>query len=298
MRTIHLIQANLRKAIMSYSFLGCAMLAFTLFITSSLYYDYNTNCDVSILRAFFNIDRTNMLQDTQFCLYNVLLKSISGWMKMFIPMIASFPFVSFQCTEQISGFKRFSSIRISKHGYNTGTFLSAMLTGGLVMTVGFAVFSVFSTFMFPSISEFNISMKEDYEWWIPDAHPMFKTLGYPYLVVLRFFEIFLYGSVAAVPACFLMCIIKNKYLVTSIPFFFKYILLQHISRLQAEAYADYDNIDEQLLAYIKIIDPDSFSQVFSGNEGIWKNVLFYTIILLLSYIVYSIIMNRRLDYGT
>lgn len=297
MKTIHLVQVNLRKSIISWSFLACIMLAFTLFITCSLYYDYNANCDVSIIRAFLIKNRSDMLQDTQFCTYNVLLNSISGWMKMFIPMIVSFPFVLFQCTEQITGFKRFSGIRISKQKYYTGTFLSSMLTGGLVMIVGFTLFCICIAFMFPNINEYELTTKESYEWWIYDAHPLFESLGYSYLILLRFLEVFLYGSVSAIPACFMMCFLKNKYLVISIPFFLKYLLLQHISRLRAEAYADYEKINEQLLVFIKIVDPDSVSQVFSGDKEIWKNVLFYTIILLLSYIFYCIIMNRRQDYS-
>ena len=298
MRTIHLIKTNLEKAFMSYYFIVSVILTFILFITCSLYYDYDANCDGSILNAFFNTERSQMLQNTQFCSYNVLQNSISGWMKMFVPMIVSFPFVSSQCTEHITGASRLSSIRISKHSYQTGTFLSAMLIGGFILAIGFAIFSICVAFMFPSISLYDLQLRNDYEWWIPQAHPLFKLFGYPFLIVLRFLEMFLYGAVSAVPACFMMCLLNNKYLIISMPFFLKYLLLQQISRLRIEAYSDYKHIDEKLVLFTEILNPDSFSQIFSGSKEIWKSIAFYTAIIVMLFISYSIVLNRKWDYGT
>lgn len=297
MRIIRLIQVNLRKAIASYGFLACILLTTILFFTSPLYYDYNVNSDVSILQAFLKFDRKEMMYDTKFCSYNVLCECVSGWLKMFIPMIASFPFVSLQCTERSTGAVRFSGIRLSKQSYQTGTFLSAMIIGGLVLIFGFLLFNICINFTFPNISEYDTSLREFYERSFSDTYSLFNKFGYPYLIILRFIEMFLYGAVSAVPACFITCMLKNKYLVISIPLFLKYILLQHISRLQTEAYENIEHINERRIFLLKMINPDLISRIFFGEEEIWKNILFYSILILFAFITYSIIMNRRRDYA-
>lgn len=298
MQTVRLIQVNLKKSVSSWGFYAGILLTVLLLFTSALYYDYDTNRDCSILQTFMQFSRTELLQDPRFCSYSVLRECVSGWLKMFIPMIAPFSFVTQQCAERASGAARFSGIRLSRWGYQTGTFLSAMVTGGLVLLTGFGVFTICIAFMFPDITAYDTALRESFEWWIPDAYPLFSKLGYPYLTALRFLEMLLYGAVSAVPACFMTCLLKNKYLVISIPFFLKYMLLQTISRLQETAYADWEHIDEHLLSVLSIVNPDAVSKASSYGTEIWKNILFYSILLVSAYIVYCTVMNRRREYGT
>ena len=50
MRTIRLIQVNLKKAMTSYGFFACIILTSILLLTSPLYYDYEKNNDISIIQ--------------------------------------------------------------------------------------------------------------------------------------------------------------------------------------------------------------------------------------------------------
>lgn len=297
MRTIRLIRVNLIKAMTNYGFLACVLLTTVLFITAPLYHDYTANVDVSIMQAFLEFDRKEMLTNTEFCSHNVLRNCVSGWLKMFIPMIASFPFVAIQCTERSTGSMRFSGIRMSKQAYQTGSFLSAMMIGGLVLVFGFLIFVIFVAFAFPGISEYDASLRDSYEFGFSEIYPLFDKFGYPYLFALKFLEMFLYGAFSAVPACFMMCLLKNKYLVISIPFFLKYLILQQLSRLREEAYKDYENIDEARISFLNMLDPDLVSRVFSGESEIWKNILLYSALILSAFIFYSIMINRRQDYA-
>lgn len=163
MQTIRLIRVNLTKTVSSYGFFAAVLLTVILLFTSSLYYDYTTNRDCSILQVLMQFSRAELLQDAQFCSYNVLRECVSGWLKMFIPMIASFSFVAQQYAERTTGAVRFSGIRLSKWGYQTGTFLSAMMTGKLVLLTGFAVFTVCTMFIFPSITAYDASLRESFE---------------------------------------------------------------------------------------------------------------------------------------
>ena len=297
MQTIRLIFINLKKSIASYGFSACVLLSVVLFIASPLYHDYNLDSDISILQVYLSSNRSELLNDIQLCSYSILRQGVSAWLKMFIPMITSFSFVSLQCTERSTGSLRFSGIRLPKQKYQTGTFISAMIIGGLILVISFMIFSVCIALAFPDISEYDISVRELYANNLSDTYKLFNKFGYPYLITLRFIEMFFYGAFSAVPACFMMCLLKNKYLVISIPFFLKYMLLQHISHLRETAYEDIENINEKLISFLKIIDPDLISRAFSGESETWKNILFYSILILIAFIIYSIIMNRRWDYA-
>lgn len=298
MRTIRLIRVNLKKAMTSYGFFACIILTSILLFTSPLYYDYEKNTYVSIIQSFFKFRHDEMLSDTNYCSYNVLQKCVSGWLKMFIPMIASFPFVSMQCTERATGVARFSGIRLSKQSYQTGTFISSMIIGGVILTIGFCLFWIFTSLVFPNISEYPPELKGLFEKRFLSTHPYYNTFGYTYLIILRFIEMFLYGAVSAVPACFMTCLVNNKYLVISIPFFLKYMLLQHLNRLQTEAFENINNIDKSRISFLNMIDPDLICRTFSGDDDIWKNILFYSFVIVFTFIIYSTILNRRQDYGT
>lgn len=256
-----------------------------------------TRRDVSVLDAMCRIARAGMLANTQFCTHYVLRSCISGWVKMFLPMIAAFPFVSLHCTEHAAGSARFSCVRMSKHSYEAGTFLSAMLCGGLMMLTALILFACIAAVRFPSIAEYDTSLREMYERSFAEMYPFYSVLGYPYLYALRGAELFLYGAVSAVPACFLTCLMRNKYLVLSIPFFLKYMLLQYKYKLLSEAYADFSASNQKQVDFAGMIDPDRMSRMLTERAGALRGSIFYAVMLIAAFAVYQIVMRRRRDYG-
>ena len=62
-------------------------------------------------------------------------------------------------------------------------------------------------------------------------------------------------------------------------------------------YKDIENPNAKLASFLDITNLDAIKNIFSYGEDKWKNLLFYTVLLMSSYIIYYIIMNRRLDYG-
>jgi hypothetical protein len=122
-------------------------------------------------------------------------------------------------------------------------------------------------------------------------------LGYPYLVTLKFIEMFFYGAFSALPAFFLTAFMKNKYLIICIPFFAKYALTQTTQKLFMQAMTDFENIDTKLLNFARITDLNAIRSIFSYTTGAWENILFYAILIFLAFAIYIVSMNRRLDYA-
>lgn len=297
LQTLRLIRSNLRKMLSGYEFWLGAGLTVVLFLASPLYTDYGARRDVSVFDAMRRLTADEMRANTQFCLHHVLQACVSGWVKMFLPMIAAFPFVSFSCAERAAGSARFSCVRMPKRSYEAGTFLSAMLCGGLMLLTALTVFACIAALRFPPLSDYGAPLREIYERPFAEMYPFYSAAGVPLLYALRGAEMFLYGMVSAVPACFLTCLIRNKYLVLSFPFFLKYMLLQFRFQLLAEAYADLSAVREKQVQLADMIDPDRVSRLLTERQGALPNVLFSAALLTAAFVTFSLVLRRRWDYG-
>ncbi|WP_337405530.1 hypothetical protein [Porcipelethomonas sp.] len=297
MKILRIISTNLRNVLTSYGFYASVIITFVLCFSVELYYDTSAQESYSVVQVFMNFSHEKMLTNTDFCSYNVFTKGMEGWFPMFIPIVAAFPIIPLICDERNSKFRRITAFRTTKFSYNTGSYLAAMISGGLAVLAGFLLFAVIVFVIFPDINNFDISLRESFEWWIPENYPFFTKFGYPYLIGLKFLEIFLFGSFSAIPAFILTSVMKNKYLIICTPFFVKYMITQTYSKLYMSVYKDIENPNAKLASFLDITNLDAIKNIFSYGEDKWKNLLFYTVLLMSSYTIYYIIMNRRLDYG-
>lgn len=198
----------------------------------------------------------------------ILYNSISPYITLFLPVLSSIPFVTVFCAERISGGMRFTITRSGKNVYCISKFISAIISGGLAVMFGFIPYSVVVYFEFPDnnaeISEF---MK------------MYAGMG-------------LYGMVSVLPAFFLSSFIKNKYMICCFPFIFMHFYYTTISKIQ-----DILNAHKKDDVVLKIIFlyPRELKNVFITENA---DVVIYNLVLAVSAIIgFTIIMNRRLDYG-
>lgn len=162
--------------------------------------------------------------------------------------------------------------------------------------IGFLFFAVVAYSMLPNINEYDPILRESFENEIHYIYPKFSTLGYTYLVVLKFVEMFLYGALSAIPAFVMTGFIKSKYLIICVPFFLKYMITQTYLKFKSQIMLDND-INDKLLDIVNITDLNQISFLFSKGTDMWKSLLFYTILTILAFFIYCIIRNRRIDYG-
>jgi len=297
MKTLRLIKVNLIKVLTSTGFYACVLLMLVLCFTARAYDDIAENKSYSVIGVLAEFSREEMLANSSFSAYQILSCVSSGWLSLFIPIIAAFPLMPLICDGRESKSVRYSAFRSTKFSFSTGNFLTAMISGGLALLCGFALFAVSVYTLFPNISEYSPELIESAEWWISGTYPLFSRLGYPYLIALDCLEMFLYGALSAIPALIMTAFMKNKYLVLCIPFFLKYTAMQLHTGIMRKAVYNIENVDQKFLDILSITELDAMGDIFSYGETMWKNVLFHAVLLIAAFMLYIIVMNRRVDFG-
>lgn len=297
MKTLRYCKVNLRKVFTGPGFYLCVLFTLILCFTAEVYTDYTHNKVYSVLGLWLGFSKEEMLIHTQMSAYEMIRKATGGWLATFMPIVAAFPLLPLLCDESASKNLRYSVHRETKESFLTGRFLTTMVSGGLAVLCGFALFVGAVYLMFPGIGAYAPEVRESAEWWIAGTYPLFPKLGYPYLVALDAMEMFLYGAFYAVPALLVSAFLKNKYFVLCIPFFLKYLVNYVYAGTEIKAYESLEAIDERVLTVLKMTDPDALEGLFSYGETLWCNLLLYAVLLLLAFLLYRITMNRRVDFG-
>ncbi len=297
MKTLRYCKVSLQKVLTSPGFYLCVLFTVILCFTAEAYIDYVENRTYSVFGVWLAFSGEEMLTNTGMSAYQMLSKAMGGWLATFIPIVAAFPFLPLLCDESTSKNVRYSVHRGTKASFVAGRFLTAMFSGGLAVLCGFALFAGAVYLMFPNIGAYVPELRETAEWWIAGTYPLFSKCGYPYLVALDFIEMFLYGAFFAVPALLVSAILKNKYFVLCIPFFFKYLVNYIYTGAKIKAYESFGTVDESVFTVLSVTDPDALGNLFSYGDTLWGNVLLHVVLLLFLFLLYHIAMNRRVEFG-
>lgn len=300
MRLIRNIKANLYKVLTGYGFYFCIAFTVVLCFSAQIYIDPVKNDKYSAFMALRTFDRDFMLKDTSFCSFNVIRSGTGGWLSMFIPIISAFAFIPIVCDEYEAKSVRFEVFRTSRLTYHTSRFVSACLSGGLAVVLGYGIFSALAYAFFPNISEFSPSDKEMFlemtEFIYPEIR---KGIVVPVLSILM--HIFMYGALCAVPAIALTAVIRNKYLVLCIPFFIKYAVGQTMIKIMNEASSDYENINQKLIDLSVYLHPDALTYAYQyrslDNGYDIKIYLYSATLFVLAFGFYLFAQSRRYDSG-
>lgn len=296
MKTIKSSMVNFRMIFTNYGFYICTAFTVVLCFCAGIYQDPRNNNEYSVIKSLVKFNREFMLRDSAFCSYRVAERGSGSWFSMFIPIISAFAFIPLVCDESESGFVRFSVFRSSKFSIRTSKFLSAFISGGLAVMLGYIIFTASVYVLFPNISEYSPEAQEMLKEELSYSYPKFSKYGYIFLHLIKFTEIFLYGAVSAVPAVMLTCLMKNKYLVMCIPFFLKYAVTQTSAKLSARALSDWQTPDIKLSEFASVISPDALLNVFTSH--LMRQIFLYNgALLLFAFLFYMIVCGRRLDCG-
>lgn len=296
MKIIKNISVNLKMILSNYGLYIC--MAFTIILCSGtgIYTDNMTSYEYSIIKSLIEFNREFMLSSTDFCSINVALRASNGWLSMFIPIISAFAFIPFVCDECESQAIRNTIFRSSKFSFYTSKFLTTCISGGIAVMLGYIIFTGLVYTLFPNINEYAIELQNMYKEILSYTYPNVANNGYIGVLLIKYAEMFIYGAISAVPAITLTCITKNKYLVMCIPFFVKYAVTQSCIKLMAQAYSDFENINEKLGRFTNIIAPDSILNLFELSDK--KLILLYNGgLIVIAFIFYIIVQKRRLDCG-
>lgn len=285
------------KILTGYGFYICVVFTVILCFSANVYTDEIKNNRYSAFAALRNFDKNFMLTDTQFCSFQVMLKGGSGWLSMFIPIISAFAFIPLVCDEYEAKSVRFEIFRSTKLTYNFSRFVTACISGGLAVMLGFLIFTFIEYQLFPNLSDYDTLSREMYYEMMSSQYPKLETTGTALPLFIKACEMFLYGAMYAFPAVTLTCVIRNKYLVMCIPFFIKYAVGQSYLKMMSQSYADFENPNEKLSRISTIINPDAISDLNTYGKSI-KPILAYNVSLfIICLIFYLTVQSRRCDSG-
>lgn len=301
MKLFRIVKTELKKVFTSFGFYSCVIITFLLCFTYNLSYDYVTNENLSIFNVFTSHSRSELLENVDYCSLNVFRVNISQWVILFIPIIASFSFVPLFCDERNSKMIRYSTVRTSKLTFNFGKFLSAFLAGGLAILIGHILFGIATYFMFPSLSEYSIELQDSFveslAFMEPKMADLYMSIGSIGLIAPRLFEFFLYGAISSIPVVVLAAISKNIYVIICVPFLMKYLIDQTMNKISLNVYMNNENPDKLLQDFLIIFDTNATQNLFLYSDYIIKIIVANLVYVAIAYVIFSFIMNRRLDLG-
>lgn len=189
------------KRILSNRIYWLAVLAaVVLLLCSIVYTDAQTGEKYTFLSMFYNEALRGAMESGIISGNTILLRYDSGYLWMFIPIIAGIPCMIIKKTE------RFALFRMGKNKYYMAKCLSTLLAGGGILVISYLAYAFFTM----------LALRENV-WDI--------------LIVKKFFSVFCWGILSAIPSTVLSEFVNNKYLILCIPFVLNYFLCMFLGRL-------------------------------------------------------------------
>lgn len=285
---LHTLKCDLCKSIINIGFFAAMIITVILCFTADVYTDSSNEKVYSVFEAIFVLDKSVISSEISMASVIIFSKALTGFIRLFMPIIAAFPFVVSFCSERNSGFMRFAIARSGKNVYCISKFFSAVISGGLAVTLGVLLFGIAAAVLFSPLSNYDAGT---------ELLSIIIPSGVPITVIKVFVSAFVYGATAVLPAFFLSAFCRNPYIITCIPFLLTYVLDTALNKLNS-AYienGDYDKIKALMPFY-----PDSLAQIIGGERfGTTEiivcivNAIYFAAVLT----GFIIIMNRRMDKG-
>lgn len=236
----------------------------------------------ALINFIFSSEKDVLVNESQLCAFYITIEDIDSYLNMFLPIITSIPFVILICEEKKNNITRYEIYRTSKKKYIACNFFAVMLIGGLVTLIGYLLFCIIAFLVLPN----NISVLTNMKLELLKsnsflARKMYNLLGIYGILFLKCFREFLYGAFMVIPAFTLSKIIKNRYVITSFPFMFFFLLRKFIEK------GNYHN------SYYFL--PSSIGSVYINKPLILFCIYGGTVLIL--YVLCNICIYRKCDCG-
>lgn len=278
---LHMLKQELNKTIWNIGFLFCILISAGLFFTNQAYIEPSGGKMYAVIEVMLHWNSEMVHTEHSFAAQCLLLNAVSGYLLMFIPILAAFPFIPNFCAERNSGMIRLVIGRTGKFRYYAGKFLSAMIGGGLAVLLGYLLYGVIIIGTFPDIKTYGDAVvnRSMYSW------TNIAKCGA---------GILLYGACSAIPAFLMASFVKNRYLITCIPFMLVYLFSSGLTRM---SYYGEETGSNLLMKLSFILRPDTVCYLDRLNADVKYALVINFIWVLVAFILFVSIMNRRWDTG-
>ncbi len=255
----------LYQSLWNRGFFLCALMTCLLCFTSTVYADSLNGKEYTVLEIIAGGEKFHFLS---FSSFDILQMSVNPYVTLFLPVLSSVPFVSAFCAERNSGNIRFTIARSGKFGYCSTKFFTALLSGAAVIMLGFSLYSLMICIFFPNPEQ----MLSDY----------FKLL----------IGMGLYGFVSVLPAVLFSAFTANPYIICCFPFILMNLYFTIVSKIQ-DHLRETENIN--MLMKMDFLYPSILKDtLFQVNYGA---LIYHAVLVAAVFCGFSLLMNRRCDYG-
>lgn len=268
------IYTELKKLFTAPGVYICIAATVVLLFSAQVYTDHATQDRYSAISAAISFDREYCLREISLCSIAVMQSARGGWLTLFVPIITAFCFVPSICSQRDANAVRFQIFRSSKLKFSLSQYFSGIFSAGFATAAGYAVFCTAAAILFPSPSEYGEFEAQ-------------MIMGSGFSFPLALLGMWLYGIFWSIPAMFCTSFLRNKYLIMCIPFFVKYGITQLFQRLTQEAFADYENINYDLLNFTDTVRPEALIYVDTDQNRWWILLVFgaISVLFLTGYLI-------------
>lgn len=230
-----------------------------------------TNC----LSVLFQVSGEEYVMSDSLKLPSLMRSVISGYFIMLAPMIVSLSILPILCEEKESGMVRYILPRSGKKASVTGSFLAAVWSGGLVVVAGyllvFIILAIHAYFM-GGISCVSMNTQEIQR------------------MVIRIVGVWIYGMICAVWTYLISIFLRNRYLLSCIPYIFLYLSDRMFNSIS------YEDIADNLLMRL-FVQTFGTQYLFIDFRYMFGIVAAYAVIAVLVILLHMFVLQRRVDCG-
>lgn len=272
--------AEFKKCLALRYLISGILLVFALCMLSCGYIGTNGE-HYTILHLILRKSRDFLLSNADMNAYQIWQMGFGTWAVLLLPLVLSLGYTGTLAEEEKNGGLKFYMIRESKASLCFSKLVSCMLSGGIILAAGYAVFGFFVWLTFPSPTEYAgewerlLEMLPKQSLWLGAA----QRLG----------RMFLYGMAVNVFAFGVSMFFRDKYVVLCLPVMISYLYSTFIQKvyyylLSRQAY------DEMELLWRFDLNNIVTGLTASSRIVTWAAVL--AIYLVLTFIFMKVINKR------
>lgn len=277
-----MFRQEMKKMIKNPIFLVAVLSAVLLLLSGNVYRSGITAEEFSVFDFMLSKDRKALLLESGLQSYDIILRGVGGYFQMFLPILASVPFTAVMCGEKKNNNTRFEIVRVGKNRYAWGKGFASAVTGGCIALTAYLIFCGIVLMVFPhGISEMNR---------IPNDYLIEKNIVCRFLMkhmslaglgLLKAGRMFLYGAFMAMPAYGMSVVVRNRYMLLTVPFTI-YFLLEKVT-------------EKQGVSFLRELLPNRLGDLYELQFGKLLLIFGGTVLILLAF--YRIGLGRKCDCG-
>lgn len=272
------IAVETKRCILSGYFVISVLLTIVVCMTGSCMVEGGTD---EIFSLFFQMNRQEMLQDPYCNAYELWCRGIGKWMYVLMPFVLGMSYTVNADGEKRMGNARFFLVREGRKGYCFSRMVSCMVSGGVCMVIGYAVFGVLVAMRFPLPSAYETTMLQEYM-------DLAGVYDFRIEIIKRIFGAFFYGMASNIFVYISSVLFMDKYVLMSFPMMAAYIYNGIINQLESWC------MSSEMEKPLKALQMAGFDTIINGRSLLLKGIsfLYILIIYITVYKIYCVKINK------